>query len=238
MNLKLQEKRVFSQNGEDGIIEYLINTLYDSPTDKVFLEIGTEDGNQCNTRYIREKYQWNGILIDAQYENSFINLHKFFVNKENIVDILEKLEVPKKSELLSLDIDSNDFYVLNEILKNYQFDILVCEYNVGFGPDDDKVVIYHPELKWDGTNYYGASLTSFTKLCNKFDYYLVGTDSIGVNAFFVSRKKLEELNLIDSTTNNPSMLYSTGGFGPGTYGGQPDDRTGRKYTSFDEIFNN
>lgn len=237
MNLKPHEKRIFSQNGEDGIIEHLINILYESPNGKTFLEIGTEDGNQCNTKYIREKYQWNGTLIDAQFENLSINLHKFFVNRENILSILQDLSIPKKVELLSLDIDSNDFYVLHEILKEYEFDIIVCEYNVGFGPTEDKVVIYNPELKWDGTNYYGASLSSFTKLCNKFDYYLVGTDSIGVNAFFVSKKKLEDLKLMDSETNDVDKLYSVGRFGPGSYGGQPNDRTGRRLTSFDELFN-
>jgi hypothetical protein len=236
MNLHLYEKKVFSQNGEDGIIEYLIGLLYQNVYNKTYLEIGTESGVECNTRYLRENFQWNGVMIDGGHQNESINLFKYFVNKENIIDILQTLNVPKKLELLSIDIDSTDFYVLHEILKHYESDIIVCEYNVALGPDEDKVVVYDSQLSWNGSNYYGASLLSFTKLCNLFDYSLVGTDSRGVNAFFVSRKKLKELNINDSNIDDVSSLYSPGKFGPGPYGGWGNDGGGRSYTTFNEIF--
>jgi hypothetical protein len=236
-SLKEFEKKVFSQNGEDGIIEKLINSIYPNPKNKIYLEIGTESGIQCNTRYLREFYEWSGILIDSEHENASINLYKHYVNQENIIEILNSLSLPKKLEFLSIDIDSIDFYVLNEILKKYTFDILVCEYNVGFGPNDDKVVEYTPNLKWDGTNYYGASLKSFTLLCNKYGYSLIGTDSIGVNAFFISDKFIHDKIITMDQINDVTNLYSIGRFGPGPYGGQPSHRTEKKYTSAKIILN-
>lgn len=236
MDLHSYEKKVFSQNGEDGIIEYLIRLLYQDPHNKTYLEIGTENGNECNTRYLRENFQWNGMMIDGNNQNESINLYKHFVTKDNIIDILQSLNVPKKLELLSIDIDSTDFYVLHEILKHHTSDIIICEYNVAFGPNEDKIVLYNPELTWNGSNYYGASLLSFTKLCNLFDYSLVGTDSNGVNAFFISRKKLKKLKINDSNIDNVQALFSNGRFGGGgPYGGWSESKGGI-YTTFDEIF--
>jgi len=236
-SIKEFEKSVYSQNGEDGIIEYIIQSIYSTPYDKTYLEIGTESGVQCNTRYIRENYNWSGVLIDADYEDTSINLHKAYVNKENIIEILSSLNTPKKIELISIDIDSIDFYVLNEILKEYSGDILVCEYNVGLGPIEDKVVEYSPSLRWDGTNYYGGSLTSFTILCNLYGYSLIGTDSKGVNAFFVSNKMLESSNLKINFINDVFELYSEGRFGPGPYGGQPANNTNKQFITAKNILN-
>jgi hypothetical protein len=237
MDLQAHEKKIFSQNGEDGIIEYILGLLYEDSFNKTFLEIGTESGVECNTRYIREKYQWKGTLIDGQHQNESINLHKHFIDKENIIGILESLNIPKKLELLSIDIDSTDFYILHEILKHYESDIIICEYNGGFGPDEDKIVVYDPKLCWDGTNYFGASLLSFTKLCNLFEYSLVGTDSRGVNAFFISRKKLNELKINDPDIDNVSKLYSIGKISSGPYGGHPTAGPSRLYTTSDKILN-
>jgi hypothetical protein len=231
------ERSVYSQNGEDGILEALIQRIYETPYNKTYLEIGTESGIQCNTRYFREKYNWSGTLIDADYEDATINLHKFYVNRENIREILDSLNVSKKLELISIDIDSIDFYVLNEMLKAYSSDILVCEYNVGLGPTEDMVVEYSPSLRWDGTNYYGASLTSFTILCNLYDYSLIGTDSKGVNAFFVSNEILKSSNLKIDFINDVTKLYSRGRFGPGPHGGQPATKGNKQFTTAKNILN-
>ena len=101
-----------------------------------------KNGNECNTRILRELYKWNGLLMDGSYTNESINLKKEFITKENIVDLFIKYNVPKHINLLSVDIDFNDFYCLKEILKHYKVDIIICEYNSSHLPNEDKIIIY------------------------------------------------------------------------------------------------
>jgi hypothetical protein len=231
--LHTKERKVYSQNGEDGIIEYLVKLIYNTPENKKYLEIGTGDGSECNTRYLREKYNWSGVLIDSDYENLNINLHSHFLNKENIITILEKYKL-SKINLLSIDIDSTDFYLLDEILKNYKSDIIICEYNAGLYLDD-KIVIYNDNFKWDGTNYFGASLLSYTKLLNKYDYSLIYTESMGANAFFINNEIIKKLNLNFLNVNNVDLLYKNGKYGRGPYGGHKKDIKNRNFINFENI---
>jgi hypothetical protein len=77
------EKQVFSQNGEDGIIEYVFQHI--APRSKTYVEFGTENGKQINTRNLRENFGWTGLLMDGSHENAEINLHKEFIFWDNIV---------------------------------------------------------------------------------------------------------------------------------------------------------
>ena len=224
--------KVYSENGEDGIIEYLINLIYDDPKNKIYLEIGVEDGTECNTRNLRENFGWSGILIDGKNENKSINLYNHFVTKDNIIDLLKSYNIPSKLNLLSIDIDYNDFYVLNEILKQYNSDLIIVEYNATHSYDEDKVIVYDENGGWDGTNYFGASLLSYTKLLNKFGYSLVSTETQGVNAFFVSN------NLIADSLkniNNIKELYTLPKYGNGPKGGHFSDYKNRDYVSFNNL---
>ena len=83
---------------------------------KFFVEFGVEDGFECNTRILREKYKWDGLQMDGSHFNDSINLRKEWITKENIIDLFKKYNVPKNINLLSVDIDYNDFYCLKEIL--------------------------------------------------------------------------------------------------------------------------
>jgi hypothetical protein len=89
MSLVNFELKKYSQNGEDGIIEYLINLIYPNPKDKIYLEIGVQDGTECNTRNLRQNFGWTGILIDGGNENKDINLFNHFVTKNNITGLLK-----------------------------------------------------------------------------------------------------------------------------------------------------
>jgi hypothetical protein len=232
MSLKNFELKKYSQNGEDGIIEYLINLIYDDPKNKIYLEIGVEDGTECNTRNLREHFGWSGILIDGKNENKSINLYNHFVTKDNIIDLLKSYNIPSKLNLLSIDIDYNDFYVLNEILKQYNSDLIIVEYNATHSYDEDKVIIYDENGGWDGTNYFGASLLSYTKLLNKFGYSLVSTETQGVNAFFVSNDLITD-NL--KNINDIKELYSLPKYGNGPKGGHFSDYKNRDYVSFNNL---
>ena len=232
-DLKKYEKKIYSQNGEDGITLEIIKRLYkNNKKQKYYVEFGTQDGSECNTRILRDKKDWNGLLMDGTYENKSINLYKEFITKENIVSLFNKYNVPNHFELLSIDIDFNDFYVLNEIVKNYTIDTIICEYNAYFKPNEDNIVIYKPKGRWNGSNYFGASLLAFKNLLNKYNYSLIYTENMGVNAFFIHNNLIKNKFI---NVNNIDKLYNTPKYGKGPRGGHPKDKKNRKYINSELI---
>lgn len=186
------ERKVFSQNGEDGILAAIFRTIGDGAA--TFVEVGCEDGRECNTRLLRES-GWKGWMFDACHENATINLHRTFVTVDNVRALFTRYGVPLSFDLLSLDIDFNDFHVLNEILQEYRPRVIVVEYNAGLGPDEDAVVPHLPEQVWDGTNWFGASATAMRNLAAHHDYRVVYADSQGVNLFLVDEHRVESAQL-------------------------------------------
>jgi hypothetical protein len=93
-----------------------------------------------------------------------------FVTAENIEELLAAAKVPKSLDLLSIDIDRNDYWVWKAI-KSFSPRVVVIEYNAVFPPEISWVVNYEPTSYWDGTSHFGASLKALERL--------------GSNAFFV-----------------------------------------------------
>lgn len=172
--------------------------------------------------------------MDGAHENPSINLRKEFITKENVVDLFCKYNVPHNINLLSVDIDFNDFYCLKEILKNYKCDIIICEYNATHLPNEDKINIYDKNGGWDRSNYFGVSLLSLTKLGEKYDYSLVYCDKKGVNSFFIHNDIIKNKNLEFKGMGDISQIYRPAGYGIGPNGGHPKDPYDRKYVTFDE----
>lgn len=186
-NINNFEKRVYSQNGEDGILQIIFYKI--GTTNKNYVEFGVEDTFQCNTKYLKDFYGWNGLWMDLRKRvNSEIKKER--VTKENIEMLLRKYNVPKKFDLLSIDIDGNDYWVW-KALKNYNPRVVVIEYNSTMPPPLSRVIKYDPEFILDGTNYFGASLSALVKLAKQKGYELIGCEGNGVNAFFVKRYLLK-----------------------------------------------
>ncbi len=236
-NLRSYERKVFSQHGEDGVLLELVRRCYDDPTNKYYVEFGVETGMECNSRVLREQLGWKGLMMDGGNENLSIGLQKEFIYSSNIVDLFKKHNVPKHINVLITDIDFNDLYVLHRILQVYTADILVCEYNGTHLPHEDKVIVYKHDGMWDGYNYFGGSLLSFTKVANHYGYSLVYTDSTGTNAFFISNALLdaraEQLQL--ENVNNVEALYSKPTYNNGPNGGHHDDPQNRPYVTSAEV---
>lgn len=199
-NLSEVEFQVYSQWGEDGIIDWLINKFPEIP--KSFLEIGTQDYKESNTRFLLINKNWDGFLIEAdkdaikniksqrvywRYNLTAINE---FITKDNINNIIKKNNIPKKLGLLSLDIDGNDYWILKK-LSSLDPSIIICEYNSLFGQKRSVTVPYKKNFTRSKEHYsnlyYGASINAFIELMKKKNYYLVGTNSAGNNAFFVKK---------------------------------------------------
>lgn len=172
--------------------------------------------------------------MDGNHFNYSINLRKEWITKENIIDLFKKYNVPEIINLLSVDIDFNDFYCLKEILSVYKCDIIICEYNGTHLPNEDKVIIYDKSGFWDGTNYYGASLLSLNKLARKYNYTLIYCDNAGVNCFFINNSIMNNKNLSFKDIGNINKIYKRPRYGTGPNGGHPSDIKNRKYISFNK----
>jgi hypothetical protein len=239
------EKKIYSQNGEDGITLELLKRLYPSPSPEhefFYVEFGVESGSECNTRVLRESsssnghIQWKGLLMDGGYENAAINLKKEFITRENIVSLFQKYDVPKRIQLLSIDLDRNDLYVANEIVKaGYVADIIVVEYNSYFLPSEDKTVEYDAKKTWDHTNYFGVSLLAYKKFLNHYNYSMVYCNANGVNAFFVNRKILEQYSDKFAHVDDIEYLYRKATYGPGPRGGWRADTQHRKFVASSDV---
>lgn len=130
-------------------------------------------------------------------------IKKEFITAENINQLLQKYRVPREFDLLSIDIDSNDYWVWKAI-DNYSPRVVVIEYNSCIPPNESKTIKYDPNARWDGTDYFGASLLALAKLGKSKGYSLVYCESSGVNAFFVRNDLIK--NYIGYPKSNRPMV--------------------------------
>ncbi len=214
------EQRMYSQNGEDGIIKIILYKI--GVTNKFCVEFGVGDGEECNTRYLIEKEGWSYLHMDGN-ENlkSFSDIKREFITAENINLLFEKYHVPKEFDLLSLDLDYNTYWVWKAI-RGYMPRMIVIEYNSSINVDENKVVPYDPAGVWDETQYFGASLLALVNLGNLKGYTLVYCDKKGVNAFFVRKDLLGNHFQIKDIKD----IYK-----PPMYGKKVDGKYGHKPTN-------
>lgn len=230
INLANYEKKIFSQNGEDGVLEKIFEII--GVTNQYYVEFGTESGYECNTRYLREYGNWNGLLMDGGYEDQRINLHREFITAENINLLFQKYNVPQQLDLLSIDIDSNDWYVWHAIDSSYQPRVIVIEYNATHFPHEDRIIIYNPYNSWDTSNYFGASILALYNLGVSKGYSLVYANANGVNLFFIRNDIIEacKANGIEfASINDVNVIYRPARYGHGPRGGHRRDSLNRPY---------
>jgi len=224
--LETKEKKIFSQNGEDGIVEAIFDRIGEG--EKYYVEFGTENGNEVNTRVLREQKNWTGLLMDGGHSNPAINLHKEFITASGICGLFEKYKVPRPSiDLLSVDVDFLDFHVLKRILEcGYEPRVLIVEHNSALGAYRSATVPSSlPESsRWDGSNFFGASILAFSKLAREYNLSLLYADKLGVNLFFVADKELGEIDI--ALASWVRQKFNPPGYGRG---GHPPDRLARAY---------
>ncbi|MBU1246662.1 MAG: hypothetical protein ABIJ80_01640 [Patescibacteria group bacterium] len=187
-NINLFEQRFYSQNGEDGIIKIIFDKI--GTTNKFCVEFGVGNGTECNTQYLIKKQGWNFLHMDCGDKLS-PSTKKETVTAENINSLFKKYKVSKEFDLLSIDINFNDYWVWKAI-DGYSPRVVVIEYNSSIPPTESKTVKYDPNAQWDGTNYFGASLFALAKLGKSKGYTLIGCDRMGSNAFFVRNDLIKE----------------------------------------------
>lgn len=141
-------------------------------------------GAECNTRLLIEQ-GWTGLRMDGMDQPGPTDIHQEFITAENIDELFVRYGVPDDFDLLSIDIDSNDYWVLAALGERYRPRVLTMEYNASLGPVERKTIAYDPTHVWDVSSYFGASLAALHDLASRRGYELVGYDSMGVNAFWV-----------------------------------------------------
>jgi hypothetical protein len=212
IDLRPYEKRLISQNGEDGILEKIFRTI--GTTSKYYVEFGAGDGHNCsNTEYLREKYGWTGLLLEGRYpDDPTINLHREFLTAENICSLFEKYQVPPEFDFISIDIDNNDFYLWKALSEQYRPRVVLIEFNSWFDPTTDKVIKYVP-FRTENDQHSGASILAFYNLGKRLGYSLVYQESAAVNLVFIRDDVLQESGATFKHMNDVAKLY-TGKPGP------------------------
>lgn len=207
--------KVFSQNNEDAILEYLILSL--KLKDIKFVEIGTEDYSESNTRYIYEKYNCDGLIVDntsnliskvSQHLDVWkgnLAIEENFVNIENINILINKYFPNKSIDIFSLDIDGIDYWILKELPDDIS-KVIVAEYNPYFGPDLEITVPYSQNFnrsEYHSSNLcWGMSLRALINLMEDKGFDFVGSNSLRNNAFFIKNEFINLLSLDSIDTSN------------------------------------
>lgn len=209
-NLEDAEFKVFSQWGEDGIIQYLISRI--AIENKIFVEFGVQDYSESNTRFLMINDNWTGLVIDSNLESiKHIRSQEYywkwdltavcdFVTVENINDLIKKTGIIGSIGILSIDIDGNDYWVWNAI-SAVSPQIVIVEYNSSFGNEHTVTIPYQPDFSREKAHfshlYWGASLPAFCGLASQKGYIYVGSNSAGSNAFFVRKDSAENIKECD-----------------------------------------
>jgi hypothetical protein len=200
------EFRGFSQWGEDGILDWLVERLPGIP--ETFVEFGVENYRESNTRLLLWLRNWRGLVIDGSPSN-ILDIHKqevswrfdliaicAFIDRDNINDLISLGEFGEEIGILSIDIDGNDYWVWENISVVSPI-IIVCEYNAVFGDLRRITIPYQPDFQRERVHYsnlyFGASLQALISLGNAKGYTFVGTNSNGCNAFFIRNDRVPEI---------------------------------------------
>lgn len=207
---------VASQNEEDGMLVEVFRRIGEGT--RTFFEFGVGNGLQNNTCYFLLA-GWRGWWIEITAPKvQFIRQHfasaiaeKRLViddtplDAENVEAVCTRLGIPDEIDLLSIDIDGNDYHVF-EAMRRIRSRVVVLEYNGLYPPPHRIVGAYDPAYSYADSTYIGASLQSLTDLAESKGYQLVGCNITGLNCIFV-RKDLAGDKF--ATPATPEHLYNT-----------------------------
>ncbi|MEO6327857.1 MAG: hypothetical protein ABIO55_02945 [Ginsengibacter sp.] len=219
-NIKNAEFKVFSQWGDDGIIQFLVNYL--DIREKTFIEFGVEDYRESNTRFLLMNNNWKGFVMDGS--GDFINniiaseyywkyeltAQALFVDQDNINQFIIENGIEGEIGLLHIDIDGNDYWIWKKI-DVIQPIIVIVEFNSVFGINNPWTIPYNKTFKRTDAHYsnlfWGTSLLSLCDLAKEKSYLFIGTNSAGNNAYFVKKGKEKGLKILNAEEGYTQSKY-------------------------------
>jgi hypothetical protein len=187
--------RVYSQADEDGILHEIFKRIGEG--NRTFLELGVGNGLENNTLFLLIQ-GWSGIWLEGSEKKAAaakknlaaliaarrLEIHQHFITAATIDKKIAGVTANREIDLLSIDLDGNDYYIL-EAIRCISPRVIVAEYNSKFPADVPWIIEYNESHRWDATDYFGASLKSLETLLAGKGYSLVGCNLMGTNAFFV-----------------------------------------------------
>ena len=204
---------VTSQNEEDGLLVELFKQV--GITNSRFVEIGC-GVNGGNSGFLAQECGWSGLMIDAQptavekvavrFASEDVLTESHRMSRENINTVLAEAGFRGEIDLLSLDVDGNDFW-LWDALTICRPRVVIIEYNYLLGPTVSATIPYDPDffIKTAPTRAYrGASLEAMVRLGRRKGYRLVTSER--VNAVFLRE---------DIASNLPTLTSSLAYQAPG-----------------------
>lgn len=209
MPLDHHEFRVFSQFGEDGILQHLIHEAKIQRHEQVFVEFGVQNYKESNTRFLLQGCNWQGLIIDGNREwisyvadsslcwRYNLKAKAAWIDRDNINALISSSGITGQTGILSIDIDGNDYWVWQAI-HCIEPIIVVCEWNSMWGPRHAVSIPYKPAFDRTEAHYshqyWGASIRALQLLGNEKGYELIGSNQAGNNLFFVRKDRLGRLH--------------------------------------------
>ena len=201
--------KITSQHEEDGIVEEIFYRM--GITKPNFIEIGADMKTFENNSSALAMRGCKGVWIDMNEPLVKVNKERVLcisakVTPRNIKILINKsidFVGTKNINLLSLDIDSNDYHVLREIVKDFKFDCLIVEYNANWGKHNSIYSKFEENFDRAHGDYYGMSLKAAVNLLN--DYSLICCNITGVNAFFIHNSQLSKF--ADCVHSDPASHF-------------------------------
>jgi hypothetical protein len=202
------EFKVFSQFGEDGILQYLIRETGITREESTFVEFGVQNYTESNTRFLLMNDHWRGMIIDGSKEYmDFVRNQDLYwrhdltavdawIDRDNINQLIGDAGFSGDLGILSVDVDGNDYWIWEniEVVKPI---IVVVEWNSVFGADHAISIPYDPAFQREKAHYsnlfWGASIAAFNHLAERKGYSLLGSNTVGNNLFFVRNDRLGRL---------------------------------------------
>lgn len=204
---------LYAQGKEEGILSRIMERI--APTNRYCVDIGASDGlRNSNTALLLREQGWQGLLVEGssyrygRLKANYGDVHSVQLRHEQVQPdtvgrLLEEAGVPAEFDLLSVDIDGNDYWIWRA-LEAFRPRLVVIEYNPYYTPPERWDMCFNAKHVWDGSTYYGASLESLYHLGKSKGYELVCCDDMGNNAFFVRRDLYPLLGIVN---NDPSVLF-------------------------------
>ncbi|MEO1230604.1 MAG: hypothetical protein AAFZ18_17040 [Myxococcota bacterium] len=198
--LAAAEHRVFSQNGEDGVLAALFDRL--GAGRRTFVEFGIQDGREGNAVLLADVAGWSGLFLEpdpshfAALEAKYrlcprVHTRSDRITSASLDPILREVGLFDDLDLLSIDVDGDDYWIWRGSAVRPR--VLVIEYNASLRLDP---IVQPPHAEpWDGTCAVGASLETLARLGKAKGYGLVHAELAGVNAFFVREDLLSQAGL-------------------------------------------
>lgn len=203
--LKEAEFRIFSQWGDDGIIQWLLSVL--DFKNEVFVEFGVENYQESNTRFLLINNNWSGLIMDGGRSNietiiksDYFWKHKLkatcaFIDRSNVNELIETAGIKGDIGILHIDLDGNDYWIWESLTVVYPV-VVIMEYNSVFGSERAITVPYDSgfmrTMKHSSNLYFGASLRALDVLAARKGYTFIGSNSAGNNAYFVKNEFMNQ----------------------------------------------